>query len=325
MRRREFITLIGGAVTAWPFAAGAQPAGKAPTIGFIGTSASGFILYSAAFAERLQELGWIEGRTVAIEYRWSEGRSERVVEIAAEFVQQKIDVVVTYGSAAAQFKQATASIPIVFAIAVDPIGSGLVASLSRPGGNVTGSSLQATETAGKRLQLLRDVVPKLGRLRILFDAGYTAAVQEKDEVQAVARTFGVEEVVPQEIRRAEDIASAFEAFKGKADALYVTESALTFTNGKTITTLALNAQLPMTCANAETARAGTLMSYGPNFPALFRRAAEIVDKILRGTKPTDIPVEQPTKFDLVINLKTANALGLTIPHNLLVLADEVIE
>jgi putative ABC transport system substrate-binding protein len=159
----------------------------------------------------------------------------------------------------------------------------------------------------------------------LFDAGYTAAVQEKDEVQAVARTFGVEEVVPQEIRRAEDIASAFEAFKGKADALYVTESALTFTNGKTITTLALNAQLPMTCANAETARAGTLMSYGPNFPALFRRAAEIVDKILRGTKPTDIPVEQPTKFDLVINLKTANALGLTIPHNLLVLADEVIE
>jgi putative ABC transport system substrate-binding protein len=324
MRRREFITLIGGAVTAWPFAAGAQPAGKVPTIGFVGTSAPGFILYSAAFAERLQELGWIEGRTVAIEYRWSEGRSERVAEIATEFVRQKVDVIVAYGGAVAALKQATAVIPIVFAIAVDPIGSGLVASLSRPGGNVTGSSLQAAETAGKRLQLLRDVVPKLVRLRILFDAGYAAAVQEKDEVQAVARTLGLE-VVPQEIRRAEDIASAFEAFKGKADALYVTESALTFTNGKTITHLALNAQLPMTCGNAETARTGALMSYGPNFPALFRRAAEIVDKILRGTKPTDIPVEQPTKFDLVINLKTAKALGLTIPHNLLVLADEVIE
>ena len=324
MRRRQFITLLGGAAVALPFAARAQLAGKAPTIGFIGTSASGFILYSAAFAERLQELGWIEGRTVAIEYRWSEGRSERVVEIAAEFVQQKVDLIVAYGGAVTTLKQATASIPIVFAIAVDPVGVGLVANLSHPGGNVTGLSLQVTDAAGKRLELLRDVVPKLGRLGILFDAGYAAAVQEKGEVQAVARTLGLE-VVPQEIRRAEDIAAAFDALKGQVDALYLTESALTFTNGKTITTLALNAQLPMTCANAETARAGALMSYGPNFPALFRRAAEIVDKILRGTKPGDIPVEQPTKFDLAINLKSANALGLTISHNLLVLADEVIE
>ena len=325
MRRREFITLIGGAATAWPpLAARAQPADKVPTIGFMGTSASGYISWSAAFAARLQDLGWIEGRTVAIEYRWSEGRPERVAEIAAEFVQQKVDLIVAYGGAVSTLKQATASIPIVFAPAVDPVGVGLVASLSHPGGNVTGLSIQATDAAGKRLELLRDVLPKLGRLGILFDAGYAAAVQEKGEVQAVARTLGLE-VVPQEIRRAEDIASAFDAFKGKADALYVTENALIFTNGKTITALALNAQLPTTCTNADTARAGALMSYGPNFPALFRRGAEIVDKILRGTKPGDIPVEQPTKFDLVINLKTANALGLTIPHNLLVLADEVIE
>ena len=280
--------------------------------------------WSAAFAERLQELGWFEGRTVAIEYRWSEGRPERVVEIAAEFVQQKVDLIVAYGGAVTTLKQATASIPIVFAVAVDPVGVGLVANLSHPGGNVTGLSLQVTDAAGKRLELLRDVVPKLGRLGLLFDAGYAAAVQEKGEVQVVARTLGLE-VVPQEIRRAEDIAAAFDALKGQVDALYLTESALTFTNGKTITTLALNAQLPMTCANAETARAGALLSYGPNFPALFRRAAEIVDKVLRGTKPGDIPVEQPTKFDLAINLKTSNALGLTISHNLLVLADEVIE
>ena len=324
MRRRQFITLLGGAAVALPFAARAQLAGKAPTIGFIGTSASSFILYSAAFAERLRELGWIEGRTVAIEYRWSEGRPERVVEIAAEFVQQKVDLIVAYGGAVTTLEQATASIPIVFAVAVDPVGVGLVANLSHPGGNVTGLSLQVTDAAGKRLELLRDTVPKLGRLGILFDGGTAAAVQEKGEVQALARTLGLE-VVPQEIRRAEDIAAAFDALKGQVDALYLTESALTFTNGKTITTLALNAQLPMTCANAETARAGALLSYGPNFPALFPRAAEIVDKILRGTKPGDIPVEQPTKFDLAINLKTSNALGLTISHNLLVLADELIE
>ena len=324
MQRREFITLLGGAATAWPLAARAQPADKVPTIGFIGNSASRYISFSAAFAGRLQELRWIEGRTVTIEYRWSEGRLDRVAEIAAEFVRLKVDLIVAYGSAGATLKQATASIPIVLAPALDPVGLGLVASLSHPGGNVTALSLQASDAAGKRLELLRDAVPKLGRLGILFDGGTAAAVQEKGEVQAAARTLGLE-VVPLEIRRAEDIASAFDAFKGKADALYVTESALTYTNGKTITTLALNAQLPMTCANENTARAGALMSYGPNFPALFRRAAEIVDKILRGTKPTDIPVEQPTKFDLVNNLKTANALSLTIPHNLLILADEVIE
>jgi putative ABC transport system substrate-binding protein len=280
--------------------------------------------WTAVFAKRLLQLSEIDHRTVAIEYRWSEGRPERVAEIAAEFVQQKVDLIVAYGGAAVTLKKATASIPIVFAPAVDPVGIGLVTSLSHPGGNATGLSIQATEAAGKRLELLREVVPKLGRLAILFDGGYAATVQEKDEVQDLARTLGLE-VVPQEIRRAEDIAFAFAALKGKADALYVTENALIFTNRETIITLALNAQLPTTSTNADIARAGALMSYGPNFPALFLRAAEIVDKILRGTKPGDIPVEQPTKFDLVVNLKTAQALSLIIPDKILALADEVIE
>jgi ABC-type uncharacterized transport system substrate-binding protein len=324
MRRREFITLLSGAAAAWPLAPRAQPGAKVSTVGFIGTSASGFSAWTAVFAKRLLELSEIDHRTVAIEYRWSEGRPERVAEIAAEFVQQKVDLIVAYGGAAVTLKKATASIPIVFAPAVDPVGIGLVTSLSHPGGNATGLSIQATEAAGKRLELLREVVPKLGRLAILFDGGYAATVQEKDEVQDLARTLGLE-VVPQEIRRAEDIASAFAALKGKADALYVTENALIFTNRETIITLALSAQLPTTSTNADIARAGALMSYGPNFPALFLRAAEIVDKILRGTKPGDIPVEQPTKFDLVVNLKTAQALSLIIPDKILALADEVIE
>jgi putative tryptophan/tyrosine transport system substrate-binding protein len=324
MRRREFITLLSGAAAAWPLAPRAQPGAKVSTVGFIGTSASGFSAWTAVFAKRLLELSEIDHRTVAIEYRWSEGRPERVAEIAAEFVQQKVDLIVAYGGAAVTVKKATASIPIVFAPAADPVGIGLVTSLSHPGGNATGLSIQATEAAGKRLELLREVIPKLRRLAILFDGGYAATVQEKDEVQDLARTLGLE-VVPQEIRRAEDIASAFAALKGKADALYVTENALIFTNRETIITLALSAQLPTTSTNADIARAGALMSYGPNFPALFLRAAEIVDKILRGTKPGDIPVEQPTKFDLVVNLKTAQALSLIIPDKILALADEVIE
>ena len=322
LKRREFITLLGGAAAGWPLPVRAQPVSK--TIGFIGTSASGFGAWAAVFAKRLLELSEIDHRTVAIEYRWSEGRPERVAEIAAEFVQQKVDLIVAYGGAAVTVKKATASIPIVFAPAADPVGIGLVTSLSHPGGNATGLSIQATEAAGKRLELLREVIPKLRRLAILFDGGYAATVQEKDEVQDLARTLGLE-VVPQEIRRAEDIASAFAALKGQADALYVTENALIFTNRETIIALALDAELPTTCTNADIARAGALMSYGPNFPALFRRAAEMVDKILRGTKPGDIPVEQPTKFDLVINLKTAKVLGLTISDKMLALADELIE
>jgi putative tryptophan/tyrosine transport system substrate-binding protein len=324
MERREFITLLSGVAAVWPLAAGAQQSNKLPTVAVLGDHASVWNPWTGAFADRMGELGWIAGRNITIEYRWSEGRQGPVIEIAAEFVRQKVDVIVTYGGAVTILKQATASIPIVFAIAVDPVGIGLVASLSHPGGNVTGLSIQTTDLAGKRLELFRELVPGFRRLAIIFDAEYPAAVLGSREVQAAARTFGLE-VAPCEIRRAGDIAAVFDALKGQADALYVVENALTSANSMQLTTLALTAHLPMMFNIGNTVQVGALISYGPNFPALFRRAADFVDKILRGAKPGDLPVEQPTKFDLVINLKTAKSLGLTIPPMLLARADEVIE
>jgi putative tryptophan/tyrosine transport system substrate-binding protein len=324
MRRRDFITLLGSASATWPFGALAQQTGKLPTVGFLGSDASLWSPWTAAFVQRLRELGWIEGRTVATEYRWSEGRPERVAEIVGEFVRHKVDVVVTYGGAVAAFKQATLDIPIVFAIAVDPVGSGLVANLSHPGSNVTGLSLQATDIAGKRLELLREAVPGLRRLAIMFDAGYPASVKESSEAQAVARTVGLE-VAPHGIRRAEDIPPAFEALKAEADALYVVDNALVTANRMRITALARSTRLPTTFPGRDFVQAGGLMSYGPDYQALFRRAGDYVDKILHGTKPGDIPVEQPTKFELVVNLKTAKALGLEVPLHIQQLADEVIE
>jgi putative ABC transport system substrate-binding protein len=262
---------------------------------------------------------------MAGERRWSEGRRERAAEIAAEFVQHKVDVIVTYGGAVAMLKQATASIPIVFALAVDPIGAGLVASLSRPGGNVTGMSLQTTEIGGKRLELFREIVPRLRRLAIIYDGGYVGSVRESGDVQAtIARKLGLE-VAPHDIRQAEDFASVFDALKGQTDALYVVENALMVSNRALIVALALKTQLPSTFATGDSARAGALMAYGPDIPALFRGAAEHVDKKLRGTNAGDLPVEQPTKFDLIVNVRTAKALGLTVPDKILALADQVIE
>ena len=324
MRRREFITLIGGAAATLPLAARAQNADKRPTIGFLGADAAGWRPWTDAFVTRLRELGWIEGRTVTIEYRWTEGRPDRVAEMAAEFVRRKVDVIVTYGGAVATLKQATSVIPIVFAIAGDPVGSGFVESLARPGGNITGMSLQQHDIASKRIELLRDVVPNLRRLAILFNAGYPASVFEAGEVQAAAHTLGLE-VASHEIRRAEDIAPVFETLKSQADALYVVDDTLIIANRTSIITLALGARLPTIFGNRDYVQAGALMSYGPNYPALFRRAADFVDKILRGTKPADIPVEQPTIFGLVVNLTTAKALGLTIPPSFLSLADELVE
>src|SRR5580692_5342079 len=322
--RRKFISAFGSTAFAWPLAARAEQPKKLPTIGVLFGDASSWSAWTDAFAKRLSQLGWIEGRTVAIEYRWSEARPERVAEFAAEFVQQKVDVIVTYGGAVATVKQATASIPIVFAIAGDPVGSGFVATLAHPGGNVTGLSLEQNGIASKRLGLLRDVVPNLRRLAIMFNADYPSSVRETGDVRAAARTLGLE-VAPNEIRRAEDIAPVFETLKSQADALYVVEDTLIFVNKTPIITLALGARLPTISGNRDFVQAGALMSYGPNYPALFQRAADFVDKILRGTKPGEIPVEQPTKFDLVINLKTAKALGLTVPDKIQALADEVIE
>jgi len=325
LRRREFITLIGGAAAAWPLAVRAQQPGKLPTIGFLGANTR--LVDSqrlAGFVERLRELGWIENRTVAIEYRWGEGRNERFAQFAAEFVRRNVDVIVTGGTASViAVKQATSTIPIVFATAGDPVGTGLVTSLAKPGGNVTGLSAQVPDLVGKRLELLREVVPGL-RLAILTNIGNPVIVLERDEIRTTAHTIGLE-AITMEIQRAEDIAPAFETLKGGADALYVPADPLIFTNLVRINSLALGARPPTMHGSREYVEAGGLMSYGPNFPDLYRRAADYVDKILRGAKPAALPIEQPTKFDLIINLTTAKALGLTIPDKLLATADEVIE
>jgi ABC-type uncharacterized transport system substrate-binding protein len=326
LRRREFITLLGGATVAWPLAAQAQQPAKLPTIGLLG--AATLLVESqrvAAFVQRLRELGWIEGRTVAIEVRWADGRTERFVEIAAEFVRLKVDVIVTQGTASViAARQATAVIPIVFATAADPAGTGVVASLARPGGNVTGLSSQTVDLGAKRLELLREVVPSLRTLAIMANVGNPAPMLEMGEVSSTARTLGLE-AATFEIRRAEDIAPAFEALKGRADALYVCVDPLVNTNRVRINILAQGARLPTMYGLREYVEAGGLVSYGPSIPDQYRRAADYVDKILRGAKPGDLPVEQPTKFDLVINLTTAKALGIEVPPTLLARADEVIE
>jgi len=326
VKRREFITLLSGAAATWPLAARAEQTSKLPTIGFLGANTpAAQRQWTDAFVQRLHELDWVEGRNIAIEYRWAEGRFERPAEIAAEFVRLKVDVIVTSGTpTVVAAKQATSIIPIVSAVMGDPIGSGLVASLARPGGNVTGLSEQGTDLAGKRLELLREIVPGLRQVAVMANVANPFALLEMGEVQAAARTLGLE-IATSEIRRAEDIAAAFEAIEGRAQALYVAGEALVFTNRIRIVTLALGARLPTIYNLREHVEAGGLMSYGPNFPDTFRHAADLVDKILRGAKPADIPVEQPTKFDLVINLTTAKAIGLTIPESFLARADEVIE
>jgi putative ABC transport system substrate-binding protein len=326
MERREFIKLLGGAAAIWPLTARAQQTGSLPIIGFLGTDATAWSPWTAAFVARLRELGWIEGRTVTIEYRWSEGRPERTAAFAAEFVRLKVDVIVTAGPAVAITKQATSDIPIVFAIANDPVGSGLVPNLAQPGGNVTGLSNQSNESVGKRLQLLREVVPGLRRFAIMFDANFLDNVREASAVEAAARTLGLE-FTSLEIRQAEDIAPAIASLKGQGqmEALYIEPGPLFAANRTQVITIALSERLPTMFTTRENVQAGGLIAYGANFPILFRRAADYVDKILHGTKPGNIPIEQPTKFDLIINLTTARALGLTIPASLMSLTDELIE
>ena len=325
MRRREFISLLGGA-TAWPLSARAQQTRRLRTIGFLGAAtAVVWAPWTAAFEKRLDELGWMKGRTVAIEYRWAEGRSIRFAEIASEFVRFNVDAIVTAGTESTiAVKQVTSEVPIVVALATDPVAAGLVASLARPGGNVTGFSHQGTDIAAKRLELLREILPNLRRLAILVNVNNPGSVLEMREAEAAARTLGLD-VTKLEIRRADDIAPAFEAIKRRADALYAPADPLVNANRVRIHTLSLSAQLPDLYGFRGYVEVGGLMSYGADFTDLFRRAAEIVNKILRGAKPADIPVEQPTKFDLVVNLTTAKALGLNVPDKLLALADEVIE
>ncbi len=325
MKRREFMTLFGGAAASVPLAARAQKMGKPPTIGLLGAgTAATWSPWVAAFVQRLGELGWAEGRTVVIDIRWAEGRDERFAEIAAEFVRLKVDVIVTSGAAASAAKQATPAIPIVFMLAGDPVGTGLVASLSQPGGNVTGLSNQSRDLVGKRLELLREVIPGLRRVAILMNVGAGNSGAEIAAVRETSRALGLE-IATREIRRAEDIEAGIETLKGQTDALYVVQDPLVNANRVRINTSALGARLPTMHPAREFVEAGGLISYGANFPDSFRHAADYVDKILRGRKPGDLPVEQPTKFDLVVNLKTGKALGLAIPATLLARADEVIE
>ena len=259
LRRREFLELLGGLTVFWPAAALGQK--KVPTIGFLGggTATSAWSSWASAFAKRMAELGWIEHRTITIEYRWGEGRSDRYAEIAAEFVHRKVDVIVTAGVAVPALMRATSVIPIVIALGSDPVGSGQVASLAKPGGNVTGLSLQYTELAGKRLELLREIMPQLRRLGVLANAGYADALLEMRELRALATTLGVEITAP-EIRRAEDITLALETFKGGMEAVYVIGDPLVNSNLRGIITSSSAARLPTLFNVGDFVKAGGLIS-----------------------------------------------------------------
>jgi putative tryptophan/tyrosine transport system substrate-binding protein len=296
-----------------------------PIISYLGTTEAVEGANMAAFLRRLRELGWVEGRNIAVEYRWTEGRTEAAIEFLAEFVRLKVAVILVLGNPLAlEAKRATSVIPIV-AAAGEPVRTGLVASLARPGGNVTGLSSQLADAASKRVGLLREVVPGLRRLAIMANVTSEQDVLQIGDVQATAGALGIE-VIVLEVRRTEDIAPAFDTFKGRAEALYITNNpSIMIPNRERITALALGLRLPTISSGRGWPAAGGLMSYGANFADVFRRSAEMVDKILRGTKPADIPVEQPTKFEFIINLKTAKALGLDIPPGILAIADEVIE
>lgn len=322
MDRRQFIGGLAGA-TALPAVALAQ---DKKTIGFLGpTAASAVTKRIAAFERRLGERGWTIGQTVDIDYRWADGRTDQFDPLASELAKRNVAVIATWGTATAlAAKHASSAIPIVFTIVGDPVGSGLVASLAHPGGNVTGTSTQHPETVGKRIQVLHELLPAMRRIAVLRNVGNPADVEESRLVQDAAKSFGIT-VDDIDVRRGEDITAAIQALDGKADALYVVADALFTDNRKPINELALKARLPTMHGFREMAEAGGLVSYGPDYLDLFRRAADQVDQILRGVKPSDMPVEQPTKFELVLNQRTAKTLGITVSETMLGTADEVIE
>jgi len=326
IRRRAFITLLGGAAAGWPLAARAEQAEKKYTVGILSAGDENTAL-SAAFADALRELGWVEGRNVVFKYRYAENRRERLPELAADLVRLKVDVIAAAGTLAPlAAKRASATIPIVMTAAGDPLGSGLVASLARPGGNVTGMSLMAPDLGGKRLELLKDVLPRLSRVAVLWNAANPYSALVFKETQTGGQTLGIE-VQSLEVRDPDDFDGTFEAVRRQhPEALITVEDPLTVGHRKRIADFAVEHQLPSLHGVREFAAAGGLMSYGASLADLFRRAAGYVDKILiMGAKPADLPVQQPTKFEFVINLKTAMALGLRIPDKLVALADEVIE
>ena len=324
MDRRAFLGLAIGIVVA-PNVARAQQAGKAYRIGYLSLR-SGPAAQDEALRQGLRELGYIEGRTIAIEYRWAAWKSERLPELAAELVQLKVDVIVAAATLAAEtVKRATSTIPIVITGVGDPVGSGLISSLARPGGNITGLAMMSSELAGKRLQILRELVPRATRVAVLAHGRVSTTPLLIDQMRAAAQQAGVQLVV-QEVSEAADLPAAFAAMqRERAQALVVQLSPLTTDHRKRVAELAAQHRLPAMYYTRDFVDAGGLVSYGPNLVELYHRAAFYVDRILKGARPADLPVEQPTKFELVINLKTAKALGLTIPQALLVRADQVIE
>jgi len=322
MKRREFIGLLGGAAAAWPLAARAQqPVSKMPRIGIIDPTAQW-----DPFLQGLRDLGYIEGRNIAIEYRSAEGRPDGLVAAATELAQLPVDVIVTFGSQATQAaKQATTTIPIVMVAIGDPVRAGFVASLAHPGGNITGNSILAPQLAGKRLQLLKLAVPTMSRVALLWNPDNPSHAANLDEWKAAAPALGVEMLFIA-VRSSDDFDSAFAGMmRERPDAFIQIGDVLHLLHiGWIIDFLARN-RLPGMYLSRENVVAGGLMSYGASLPDLFRRAAGYVHKILQGTRPADLPVEQPTKFELVVNLRTAKVLGLTIPEPFLLLADEIIE
>jgi putative ABC transport system substrate-binding protein len=320
MSRRSVAFALLFSLLAAPLAADAQPAGKVPRIGVVigGIPLLGFV-------EGLRDLGYVDGRNIVIEYRAFEGRAERFPEIIAEFVRLKVDVIISSSTPAVKAaKEATSTIPIVMAGLNDPVGAGLVASLSRPGGNVTGLTNIITELSAKRLELLKETVPGVARVAVLWNSNHPGQPLAFKQTQVAAQALGVT-ALSVEVRRREDFESAFRRLaKERPGALLVLPDPVTMFHRKLITDFDAKNRLPAMYAAREWADAGGLMSYGTNFAEVFRRAATYVDKILKGAKPADLPVEQPTKFELAINLKTAKVLGLTIPPSVLARADRVI-
>ena len=326
MRRRQFIALFGGAAALLlPPSARAQQADKLPTIGILGSTSAAWSHWLSALLQHLQELGWIENRTVAINYAWTEGNNGRYAELAAGLASRKVDVIVPLGTPAiVAAKKTTSTIPIVFPLSSDPVGEGLVASLAHPGGNVTGLSNQQPDLVGKRLEILRDILHGFRQFAVLSSANNPTAKLSVNEILPAAKKLGLE-VIRLDVIRPDEIASVIGSLNGRAQALYVVGDPMTADNQIHINTLALAARLPTMHGSRGYVETGGLVSYGPDFSDLFRRCGDYVNKILKGAKPADLPVEEPTKIELVVNLKTAKALGLAIPETFLARADAIIE
>jgi putative ABC transport system substrate-binding protein len=326
MQRRDFVKAIAGAAGVWPLTVRAQQPAILRTVGYLGSGTAAVqSKFASAFAQRMRELGWIEGQTLAIQYRWGEGRNDLFDSYANEFVKIGVDAIITSASSPVlAAKRATKTIPIVFAASADPVGSGLVESFNRPGGNITGVSAQSGESPGREIEFLRQLAPGLRSLAIIANAGSPGSMFEMEAAETAAHAFGLD-VTTLPLKTSADVAPAFGQIVGHVDGIYVVPDPLLSTARAQIIALALRARLPSTFGSRDYADAGGLMSYGANIANSFARAADFVDKILRGASPADLPVEQPAKFEFVINRRTAKDLGLTVSPNLLAIADDVIE